>query len=169
MSYTPADSNADWARFRQNGYSAWGSQGFWALFLYRLQKAAGEFEPGWLSAPARLVLRITRKLLAKVTLIDIDPDAEIGPALITPHGGGSCRHIADNQGICSDHRTIANSDVANDARVATDEDMIADRGSAWGAAPIVPRYLPFEVISAPRSIRLVQETEGCSYRCLIVC
>jgi hypothetical protein len=47
-----------------------------------------------------------------------------------PNGGESCRHIADNRGICSDHRTTANSDVANDARVATDEDMIANRSSA---------------------------------------
>jgi serine O-acetyltransferase len=95
---------ADWARFRENGYSAWGSEGFWALFLYRLQKAAGEFEPGWLSAPARLVLRITRKLLAIVTIIDIDPDAEIGPGLIIPHGGPIRVHGATKIGAdCALH------------------------------------------------------------------
>ena len=37
--------------------------------------------------PARLGLRIARKLFVIVTLIDIHPDAEIGPGLVIPHGG----------------------------------------------------------------------------------
>jgi serine O-acetyltransferase len=78
---------ADWTRFREHGYSAWGSEGFWALGLHRLQKVVRELQPGWLWAPARLVLRVVRKLFVIVTLIDIGPDTEIGPGLIIPHGG----------------------------------------------------------------------------------
>ena len=78
---------ADWARFRKNGYSAWGSEGFWALVLHRLQKVVRQRRPGWLWTPAQLALRVVRKLFVIVTLIDIHPDAEIGPGLIIPHGG----------------------------------------------------------------------------------
>ena len=78
---------ADWARFRTNGFTAWGSEGFWALALHRLQKAIRKQHPEWLWAPLLLVLCIVRKLFAIITLIDIHPDAEIGPGLIIPHGG----------------------------------------------------------------------------------
>jgi len=78
---------ADWARFRKDGFSAWGSEGFWALALHRLQKTIRRQHPGWLWAPILLMLSIVRKLFVIVTLIDIHPDAEIGPGLIIPHGG----------------------------------------------------------------------------------
>ncbi len=78
---------ADLARFRKNGYTGWGSEGFWALFLHRLQKMVRERQPGWLWAPARLGLLVIRKLFVIVTLIDLHPDAEIGPGMIIPHGG----------------------------------------------------------------------------------
>jgi len=78
---------ADLARFRKNGYTGWGSEGFWALALHRLQKVVRKLRPGWLWAPARLGLRVVRKLLVMVTLIDVHRDAEIGPGLIIPHGG----------------------------------------------------------------------------------
>jgi serine O-acetyltransferase len=78
---------ADLARFRENGYSAWGSEGFWALVIHRLQKVVQELQPRWFWAPARLALCVVRKLFVIVTLIDIHPDAEIGPGFIIPHGG----------------------------------------------------------------------------------
>lgn len=78
---------ADFARFRHHGYSGWGSEGFWALALYRLQKVVQRQRPGWLWAPVRFALRFFRKIFVIVTLIDIHPDAEIGPGLIIPHGG----------------------------------------------------------------------------------
>jgi serine O-acetyltransferase len=53
----------------------------------RVQKVLDHKRPGWLWAPARLALRISRKLFIIVTLIDIHPDADIGPGLIIPHGG----------------------------------------------------------------------------------
>ena len=64
---------ADWARFRKAGYCAWGSEGFWALVLHRLQKVVRQRRPGWLWTPARLALRVVRKLFVIVTLIDIHP------------------------------------------------------------------------------------------------
>ena len=95
---------ADWARFRKAGYSAWGSEGFWALVLHRLQKVVRQRRPGWLWTPARLALRVVRKLFVMVTLIDIHPDAEIGPGLIIPHGGPIRVHAATKIGAdCALH------------------------------------------------------------------
>ena len=95
---------ADWARFKQNGYTAWGSEGFWALVLHRLQKVVQELQPRWLWAPARIALRIVRKLFVIVIMIDIDPDAEIGPGLIIPHGGPIRVHGATKIGAdCALH------------------------------------------------------------------
>jgi serine O-acetyltransferase len=78
---------ADLAHFREHGSPGWWSVGFWALAIYRLQKVVKGWRPGWLWAPARLGLRIVKKLFEIVTLIEIHPDAEIGPGLILPHGG----------------------------------------------------------------------------------
>jgi serine O-acetyltransferase len=95
---------ADWARFRKTGYTAWGSEGFWALLLHRLQKVVRQLQPEWLWTPVRLALRVVRKLFVIVTLIDIHPDAEIGPGLIIPHGGPIRVHAATKIGAdCALH------------------------------------------------------------------
>jgi serine O-acetyltransferase len=78
---------ADFARFRMHGYSGWGSEGFWALTVYRLQRIIRRRRPGWFWSPLRWGLRVVRKLLTMVTHIDIHPDAEIGPGLLIPHVG----------------------------------------------------------------------------------
>lgn len=78
---------ADLTRYRMSGYTAWGSEGFWALAIYRLQKVAGRCRPRWLWMPVRLTLRVLKKLLSTVTLLDLHPDAEIGPGMIIRHGG----------------------------------------------------------------------------------
>jgi len=78
---------ADLARFRANGYSGWGSEGFWALALYRFQKMAERARPRWAWAPARIVLSIFKKLLTMITHISIDHSADIGPGLLIPHSG----------------------------------------------------------------------------------
>jgi serine O-acetyltransferase len=78
---------ADLARFRSHRYSGWGSEGFWALAIYRLQKVIRGCRPQWLWAPARLGLSVVRKLFTMITHIDIDPAAEIGPGLLIPHVG----------------------------------------------------------------------------------
>lgn len=78
---------ADLARFRRHGYSGWGSEGFWALSIYRLQRAAARRRPRWLWLPARVLLALMRKLVCMITHISLDPRAEIGPGLLIPHVG----------------------------------------------------------------------------------
>lgn len=78
---------AELARFKDEGYTGWGSEGFWALILYRAQRAARQAQPAWIFSPVRIALFIVRKLFVLMTLIDIHPDADIGPGLIIPHGG----------------------------------------------------------------------------------
>jgi serine O-acetyltransferase len=78
---------ADLARFRQHGYSGWGSEGFWAIAIHRLHKVVRRCRPRWLWMPARVMLSVINKLFTMVTHIDIHPDAQIGPGLLIPHVG----------------------------------------------------------------------------------
>jgi serine O-acetyltransferase len=78
---------ADYARFRQNGLSGWGSEGMWALALYRFQRTVQHLEPRWLWVPVRISLTVVKKLLTMLITIDLDPRASIGPGLFIPHGG----------------------------------------------------------------------------------
>jgi len=78
---------AEFARFKQHGYTGWGSEGFWALAIYRLQRAILASRPKWAWAPARIALAIIRKLFTLLTIIDINPKAQIGPGLFIGHGG----------------------------------------------------------------------------------
>lgn len=96
---------ADFARFRIYGKCGWGSEGFWALLIYRLQKIASRLRPRWLWAPLRLVLSVWRKLFVMVTHIDIGPNAEIGPGLLIPHVGPITVHDATKIGTdCALHQ-----------------------------------------------------------------
>jgi len=76
---------ADLARFQAHGYSGWGSEGFWALTIYRLQRVLRERGPLW--TPARALVASCKKLLTLVTHINLHPNAEIGPGLLIPHVG----------------------------------------------------------------------------------
>ena len=78
---------ADLARFRMHGYSGWGSEGLWALAIFRLQKTCQRARPRWMWTPARMVLALLRKVFTLVTHIGIDHDAEIGPGMLIPHCG----------------------------------------------------------------------------------
>lgn len=78
---------ADLARFQSNGFSGWGTEGFWALAIYRMQKCAYRGRPHWLWMPARALLAGIKKLFTLVTHISIDYDAEIGPGMLIPHCG----------------------------------------------------------------------------------
>jgi serine O-acetyltransferase len=78
---------ADLARFRANGYSGWGSEGFWALAIFRLQKVLASKQPRWVFAPAGFALNIPRKLLKMITNIDLNIGAEIGPGTLITHQG----------------------------------------------------------------------------------
>ena len=78
---------ADLARYRLQGYSGWGSEGFWALTIYRMQRALRDRRPAWVWLPLRIPVALAKKLLTVVTLINLCADAEIGPGLFIPHAG----------------------------------------------------------------------------------
>lgn len=78
---------ADLARFKNHGYSGWGSEGFWALTIYRLQRALGNKKPKLLWIIPILIVSAAKKLLTIVTHINLDKGAEIGPGLLIPHVG----------------------------------------------------------------------------------
>lgn len=78
---------ADLARFKSQGASGWGSEGFWALTVYRAQRAAMTLPPGVLTTALRSALRVLRKIVALATLINIDERAVIGPGTFIPHFG----------------------------------------------------------------------------------
>jgi len=95
---------AELARVRMEGYTGWASEGYWALVFHRVQKAVRRQRPRWLWVAADLALCVARKLFVIVTLIDIHPDAEIGPGLIIPHGGPIRVHGATKIGAdCALH------------------------------------------------------------------
>ena len=77
---------ADYQRFRLHGHSGWGSEGFWALAIYRMQRAVGQSRTPWPWAPASVLLAVLRKLLVIVTGLDLHPGAEIGAGLMILHG-----------------------------------------------------------------------------------
>ncbi len=77
---------ADYQRFRRHGYTGWGSEGFWALVIYRAQRALRKSQRRRLWAPAALALAVLRKLLAIVTGTDLHPGAEIGAGMLIQHG-----------------------------------------------------------------------------------
>lgn len=78
---------ADLARFKKHGYSGWGSEGFWALTIYRLQRALQLKKPKVLWLIPRVIAAILKKILTAVTHINLDKGAKIGPGLLIPHVG----------------------------------------------------------------------------------
>ncbi len=78
---------ADLARFKANGYSGWGSEGFWALTVYRLQHKIEYAHPRLIWLGPCIALRIMKKLLTLVTHINLHHSASIGPGLLIPHVG----------------------------------------------------------------------------------
>jgi serine O-acetyltransferase len=78
---------ADLARFKKNGYSGWGSEGFWALTIYRLQRWLRTKKPKLLWLPLRVPVAIAKKLMTTITHINLCSESEIGPGLIIPHVG----------------------------------------------------------------------------------
>lgn len=78
---------ADLGRFNAHGYSGWGSEGFWALTIYRLQRKLRNLRPRLLWLPLSVPLAVIKKLLTTVTHINLHPEAEIGPGTLIPHVG----------------------------------------------------------------------------------
>jgi serine O-acetyltransferase len=77
---------ADYRRFRLYGHSGWGSEGFWAVWIYRMQRAVTKSPTPWLWAPASVALAAARKVLQILTGLDLHPGAEIGAGLMILHG-----------------------------------------------------------------------------------
>lgn len=78
---------ADLARFREQGYSGWGSQGFWALAIHRVQRVVRQRRPRWFWMPIRLTVAAANKLFTMMSHTNIRPDAQIGPGLLIPYVG----------------------------------------------------------------------------------
>jgi serine O-acetyltransferase len=78
---------ADLARFQAHGYSGWGSEGFWALTVYRLQRKVEFAEPRAVWRIPALGLKAVKKMLTLVTHINLHHTASIGPGLLIPHVG----------------------------------------------------------------------------------
>jgi serine O-acetyltransferase len=76
---------ADYQRFRDYGYSGWGSEGFWALVIYRAQRGLRKSRRYFLWMPAVLLLGVMRKALQVVLGVDLHPGAEIGAGLLIQH------------------------------------------------------------------------------------
>lgn len=78
---------ADLARFKKHGYSGWGSEGFWALTIYRIQRGLMKRRPRIVWLPLRLGMAALRKPFTTLTHISLNPNAVIGPGLLIPHVG----------------------------------------------------------------------------------
>ncbi len=78
---------ADLARFKKSGYSGWGSEGFWALTIYRLQRGIAKRKPRVLWLIPKIIVAVFKKVLTVVTHINLDKGAKIGPGLLIPHVG----------------------------------------------------------------------------------
>lgn len=77
---------ADYRRLRMYNRSGWTSEEFWAVAIYRIQRALRKSRTSWLWAPARVSLAVPRKVLRILTGIELHPEAEIGAGLIILHG-----------------------------------------------------------------------------------
>jgi serine O-acetyltransferase len=182
---------ADLSRCRMQGYTGWGSEGFWALAIYRLQKVVQRCHPRWLWAPARLTLRVVKKLLSIVTLIDLHPDAEIGAGMIIRHGGpvrvhaetkigadcaihGGCTIgagprpggavIGDHVFIGCQASIIGAVTIGNDATVAANSLVISDVPAGCTAIGVPAKLLPviFRCSSSPASAPSAEPEERTS-------
>jgi serine O-acetyltransferase len=78
---------ADLARYKKHGYSGWGSEGFWMLSIYRLQRSLNARRPTLLWVPIKLPLAVLKKLLTSITHINLPAEAVIGPGMLIPHVG----------------------------------------------------------------------------------
>lgn len=78
---------ADLARFKKHGYSGWGSEGFWALTIYRIQRSISKRRPTILWLPAKIIVGAVKKIFTTVTHINLCHQAKIGPGMLIPHVG----------------------------------------------------------------------------------
>src|SRR5215468_1948294 len=148
---------ADFARFQVSGFSGWGSEGFWALTLYRLQKIAHDARPRWIWAPARAGLAIVKKLFTCITHISLNHKAQIGPGMLIPYAG-SIRVHGDTT-IGADcvlfHTCTIGADAQSAGAVIGDHVQIGCHSSILGPVVIGDR-----VTIAPNSLVLTHVPAG---------
>jgi serine O-acetyltransferase len=150
---------ADFARFREHGYTGWGSEGLWALAIYRLQRFVRLRRPQWAWAPLHVALAVVRKFISIVTLVDLHPEAQIGPGLIIAHGGPVRVHGATKIGAdCSLHHvcTIGAGSRPGGA-VIGDHVYIGCHSSIIGAVTIGDN-----AVIAPNSLVISDVPSGCT-------
>jgi acyl-coenzyme A synthetase/AMP-(fatty) acid ligase/serine acetyltransferase len=98
---------ADLARYKKSGYSGWGSEGFWALALYRTQRVENGLKPRLLWLPLHVALAIAKKLFTAVTHINLEASAEIGAGMLIPHVGPIRIHEGAKIGVdCAIHHVV---------------------------------------------------------------
>jgi acyl-CoA synthetase (AMP-forming)/AMP-acid ligase II/serine acetyltransferase/acyl carrier protein len=132
---------ADLARFKKWGYSGWGSEGFWALTLYRVQRSARQAHPRLFWRAIGKGLGILKKVLTLFTHINLDPDSEIGAGCLIPHVGSI--RIGDGAKIGADcaihHVCTIGAGAKPGAAVIGDHVMIGCHTSILGPVRIGSR------------------------------
>ncbi|MBC8132299.1 MAG: AMP-binding protein [Deltaproteobacteria bacterium] len=98
---------ADLARYKSAGYSGWGSEGFWALVLYRAQRAERRLKPRLLWLPLHLLLGAVKKLFTALTHMSLEAGADIGGGMLIPHVGPVRIHEESTIGVdCAIHHVV---------------------------------------------------------------
>jgi serine O-acetyltransferase len=129
---------ADLARFQSQGYTGWGSEGFWALTVYRGQRALKGARHKWILAPVRVILLVLAKILSVITHIGIDEEAQIGPGLLIPHSGPIRVHGRSKIGAdcCLSHVCTIGAGPTPGGAVIGDHVWIGCHSSIIGAVTI---------------------------------
>jgi serine O-acetyltransferase len=127
----------DLARFQKHGYSGWGSEGFWALSIYRAQKAL-ILNRNPLFKPAKVALSVLKKVTTLLTHIDLPKEAEIGAGLLIPHVGMVRLTPKSSIGAdCALHHTVTlGADENGEGPVVGDSVMFGCHSCAIGPVKI---------------------------------
>jgi serine O-acetyltransferase len=75
------------ADFQAHGRD-WGSQGFWALSVYRFGRWRYTIGPRWLRLPLSGIYKVLYKGVQIVTGIELPCEVPVGPGFVIDHSGG---------------------------------------------------------------------------------
>lgn len=99
--------------FRAHG-SQWGSQGFWAMVVYRFGRWRYGVRPVWLRKIFSLIYKVLFKLVQIVTGIELPCEAVVGKNFVIDHHGGI---VVSGYARFGDHCRIRTGVVVGLARV----------------------------------------------------
>jgi serine O-acetyltransferase len=162
---------ADLARFRAHGYNGWLSEGFWALTVYRAQRAADGSSARLVLLPVRIVLSLLKKLVQATTHINLPVTATIGPGLLLPHVGPIQVTPGSVIGAdCAIHHTVTLA-AARGVPVLGDHVMVGCHavilggirvgdGATIGAGVTVPFDVPAGGVVVGHKPRLLAPSQG---------